>query len=556
MKANNFLSLFLVFFSVAAFSQNVWLNEIHYDNVGTDQGEFLEIALQNPGNYNLADFAVTLYNGNNGGLYDTKTLDQFTAGISSEGITLYYLVFPENGIQNGEEDGLAISYQGTVVPGQFLSWEGTLVAADGPAAGMTSADIGVAEGSTTQPGQSLQLAGSGTQYGEFTWQEAAAATMGALNNDQTFGAFTPDPEPSNYPTEFTALAEGFGITLTWTDATGNQLPHAYLILASDENAIDPPQDGTPVANDPDLADGSAALNIAYGQQTCSFGNLVSSTAYYFKIFPYTNANEFIDYKTDGIPPEATATTSNLTVIHQEDFEDQTLGEWTAVSVTGQQVWATASFSNDWFAKISGWEGQSNENDDWLISPPLNLENYHDEILTFITAMNYTGPLLQVKISTDYAGAGDPYQAEWEILETVLSPGNWEWTPSGEIDISSFNSEAVHIAFQYTSTSSESQTWEVDDIMVIGEGNVGVNDPANPMQLEVYPNPSEGFVQVKLPRGAYDMYVYSSQGIPVHRTGCQGGLIPVDLLKLPHGLYLLEVVERESGDRATSKIIIE
>ncbi len=351
MKKIFLANALFAFLALTAFSQNIWLNEMHYDNAGTDTGEFLELVLQDAGSYDLADFAVTLYNGNNGGQYDSKSLDLFTAGITSNGFTIYYLVFPENGIQNGESDGLAISYQGTVVDGQFLSWEGTLTASDGPAAGMTSEDIGVAESSLTQPGQSLQLAGSGSQYSEFTWQEAATATMGELNNNQTFGAFTPDPEPSNYPTDFAAQPEGFGIVLTWTDATGSQLPRAYLVLASDENAIELPQDGVPVANDPELADGNGALNIDFGEQSCSFDNLLTGTAYYFKIFPYTNSNEFIDYKTDGTPPEATTTTSNLTVIHSEDFESQTLGDWTPVSVTGSQAWNVATFSNEWFANL-------------------------------------------------------------------------------------------------------------------------------------------------------------------------------------------------------------
>jgi len=157
----------LLFLSHLAFSQNIWLNEIHYDNAGTDQGEFIEIALQNAGSYTLSDFTITLYNGNNGAQYDARTMDTFTVGGSVEGITLYYLAFPENGVQNGEEDGLAISYQGTVVAGQFVSWEGVLTATDGPASGMTSTDIGVAESSATLVGQSLQrihLAGSPDSY--------------------------------------------------------------------------------------------------------------------------------------------------------------------------------------------------------------------------------------------------------------------------------------------------------------------------------------------------------------------------------------------------------
>ncbi|HCX73958.1 MAG TPA: hypothetical protein DHM37_09590, partial [Candidatus Cloacimonas sp.] len=43
-----------------------------------------------------------------------------------------------------------------------------------------------------------------------------------------------DPEPSNYPTSFTATANGYDqVDLSWTDATGTTLPDGYLIKANE-----------------------------------------------------------------------------------------------------------------------------------------------------------------------------------------------------------------------------------------------------------------------------------------------------------------------------------
>ena len=47
--------------SLNIMAQNAWLNELHYDNSGTDVGEFLEIVIENPGSYSLSDFSVYLY---------------------------------------------------------------------------------------------------------------------------------------------------------------------------------------------------------------------------------------------------------------------------------------------------------------------------------------------------------------------------------------------------------------------------------------------------------------------------------------------------------------
>ncbi len=550
------ITILLVALGQMALTQNVWLNEIHYDNSGADQGEFIELALQNAGSYALSDFTVTFYNGNSGAQYDTRTLDSFTEGSTVEGITLFYLTFPQDGIQNGTEDGLALSYQGTVVTGQFLSYEGVLTAVDGPANGMTSSDIGVSESSATQAGWSLQLGGTASMYSEFTWQEAQTATMGVVNTNQSFGAFTPDPEPSGYPTDFAASPQGFDIVVTWTDATGNQLPHAYLICIGDGAITDVPQDGTPVANDTDLTDGNGTVNVDFSVQSATISGLTSATTYYFKIFPYTNSGEYIDFKTDGTPPETDATTSNLTVILEEDFESETLGGWTAFSVTGDQVWEPYLFDNNWFARANGFSGGPLENDDWLISPALNLSNYHNEILTFLTAMNYTGPALQVKISTDYAGSGNPGQAEWETLEAVLSPGTWTWTSSGQVDISGYDGTQVYIAFQYTSNTTEASTWEVDDIMIVGESNVGVEDPLRTIDIHLYPNPSDGLIRLDLPDGTYEAALFSLQGNLMGRYELSGQNHTLNLNFVPKGMYILHVTDREIESTVVRKVSIE
>jgi hypothetical protein len=474
-----------------------------------------------------------------------------------EGITLFYLAFPENGIQNGEDDGLAISYQGTVIAGQFLSWEGVLTATDGPASGLASTDIGVSESSATLVGQSLQLGGTGSIYNEFAWQEAQAATMGSINTNQQFGAFTPDPEPSAYPVDFTASPQGFDIVVSWTDATGSQLPDRYVILAGDGIITGTPEDGTPIPDDVDFTDGNGAVNADFAIETVTFSGLTSATTYYFKIFPYTNSGEYIDYKNDGTPPETSAATSNLTVIHQEDFESQTLGQWQAYSVTGDLVWESSSFSNNWFARMSGFSGSPLENDDWLISPALNLENYHNEVLSFITAMNYTGPALQVKISTDYEGSGNPGQAEWATLEAVLSPGSWEWASSGQIDISAYDGNQVFIAFQYTSNTTEAATWEVDDIVVVGEGNVGMADQTPAFDLKVYPNPSNGWITLDLPQGnSYEATLCSIRGETISRFVFDGQSHTFDLGSVPKGIYFLHVYDPGKGSTVVAKVCIE
>ena len=172
-----------LFFSFSCNSQNMWINEIHYDNFGGDVDEFIEVVVENTFVGSLSDIEVIFYNGSNGNIIsqsNPRTLDDFVEGATSNGFTIYSRIL--SSIQNGNPDGMALVNNGVVV--EFLSYEGTLTANEGPAAGMTSTDIGVAEPGAI--GESLQLSGTGNIPSYFTWQAPAVHTRGLINNNQTF----------------------------------------------------------------------------------------------------------------------------------------------------------------------------------------------------------------------------------------------------------------------------------------------------------------------------------------------------------------------------------
>lgn len=165
----------------------VFINEIHYDNSGTDTDEAVEIF--GPAGTNLDDWALYLYNGNGGIVYDTISLDGLIPDQQNGFGTLFF-GGPAAGIQNGAPDGVALVYNYLLPDSaeviQFLSYEGSFTAADGPANGLLSVDIGVSEDGTTPVGYSLQLAGTGAYYEDFYWWDSAQPqTFGTLNTDQS-----------------------------------------------------------------------------------------------------------------------------------------------------------------------------------------------------------------------------------------------------------------------------------------------------------------------------------------------------------------------------------
>ena len=134
-----------------------------------------------------------------------------------------------SGIQNGAPYGLALCYGSHVISGQFLSYEGTIVATNGPAIGITSTDIGVSESSTTPVGKSLQLIGNGTKYSDFTWGGPYTSTFGSVNSNGT----TDQSLPVSLTT-FTAQPSGNSVALTWR--TESEIENMGFILERRQEA--------------------------------------------------------------------------------------------------------------------------------------------------------------------------------------------------------------------------------------------------------------------------------------------------------------------------------
>ncbi len=120
-----------------------------------------------------------------------------------------------------------------------------------------------------------------------------------------------DPEPTNSATNAatTGSPTTSTLTVTWTDSVaGSQAATNYLVLCSTA-AITNPVDGT-AQTDNDCSDGTGALNVSPSTQTSSWTGLSAGTAYFFKIYPYTNTDSDIDYKLSS-PASVGATTQKV-----------------------------------------------------------------------------------------------------------------------------------------------------------------------------------------------------------------------------------------------------
>lgn len=162
------------------------------------------------------------------------------------------------------------------------------------------------------------------------------------------------------------------------------------------------------------------------------------------------------------------------LILTENFDDCDITGWTTISVTGDQVWGCTDFGRN---ETKGYQANGfvsgtgpTENEDWLITPALDLTSAVNERLVFWAITRFGGDAIQVLYSTNYDGAGQPSSFNWTMIPGINLPAENSniWTEVTG-DLSGINSNSVHIAFVYTSSSSAAARWTIDDITVEDPG---------------------------------------------------------------------------------------
>ena len=178
----------------------------------------------------------------------------------------------------------------------------------------------------------------------------------------------------------------------------------------------------------------------------------------------------ISYMYSDVEPQQSSV-QNVTV-YSNDFASD-LGDFTAYSTTGNQTWSWTSYSGDGYAKISGYaSGANQDNEDWLISPQIDLTGTTNTTFNATQTAKYVGGFwdqLSFEVSTDFNGT-DPSAATWTTLTLTNMPTGNDWTfvNSGDIDLSAFDGQKIYIAMKYVSNSSAAATWEVTDLAVKGQ----------------------------------------------------------------------------------------
>jgi len=181
----------------------------------------------------------------------------------------------------------------------------------------------------------------------------------------------------------------------------------------------------------------------------------------------------------------TATTANVTcngvveapasttLPYSEDFATG-FGLCYTKSVSGPaQYWKYSSSGQ--YVYMNGFNTGVLE-EDWLILPGINFNDYFNITLQFESWMRYGADdadnYFKVLYSSDYPGIGDPTPYTWTELTWNYPTAEQVWTPSGAVDMSTVTGSNVYIAFQYHYNVSFYRSWQIDNVSVLA-GNTPV-----------------------------------------------------------------------------------
>ncbi|SEA14233.1 choice-of-anchor J domain-containing protein [Bizionia paragorgiae] len=141
----------------------------------------------------------------------------------------------------------------------------------------------------------------------------------------------------------------------------------------------------------------------------------------------------------------------------DSFEGWTIEEESGV----EDVWT----SNTQYVQGNGYVGVSTANEEWLVSPEIDLTSETGVKFQIAHAVKYADDpsLLKILVSTDYSG--DVLTATWDEITLATAPGVDTLDPSEDYDFSTYDGQTVNIALKYESTITDSGRWRVGSLAI-------------------------------------------------------------------------------------------
>jgi PKD repeat protein len=170
-----------------------------------------------------------------------------------------------------------------------------------------------------------------------------------------------------------------------------------------------------------------------------------------------------------IETAATTLVEATPLVWEEGFDEGSFHQFATVNVSGSFEWQASDYNGEYFARMNGYGDTPAGviNDDWLVTPEINLYAYTGDYISADLAYNYGGPELYVLVSDNYDPDLhlDPNDAHWRDMgPTMPATGNYSFETMGDLsfDLASENFDAGDFGTFTTYSVSSPNNWVIEE----------------------------------------------------------------------------------------------
>ena len=216
-------------------------------------------------------------------------------------------------------------------------------------------------------------------------------------------------------------------------------------------------------------------------------------------------------------------------VYVEPFTTDLSGVDTVSIIGDGQKWKQDSYNSDTYAKMSGYAGGSQPNEDWLILPAIDISSGVNTFLNIYQAINYLNDSayqLDIMVSTDYVA--DVTIATWtSIKENINMPSGDSWTFVESVgSLNDYAGQTIYVAFKYTSSANNAATWEIANISIT-EGDEILEGESNELN-DIY-QLKDGLWNKMLNVHYLNSMDYNAMGAPGSYNSFSSSALPQDYL---------------------------
>ena len=264
--------------------------------------------------------------------------------------------------------------------------------------------------------------------------------------------------------------------------SGNAVLKTNLLIADDANETDITKCLAVQLPSGKVRD---ALNLVDNPD--NYKKFVTLTGSLEKYFGVAGLKSVSKYVIDGVTPDEPETPETPANSYISEAFTNGFGSFTTQETVGDFAWISDA---TYGAKASGYANGASQNaESWLISPAIDFTNETAAYIAFDYVINKGDASAaaanhKLLITNNYTG--DVATTEWtEVNYGAVNNDNWTFHNTGKIALpeSMMGQAAVVIAFKYMSTTANSSTWEIKNVVVSSGTGATPETPETPEEPE-------------------------------------------------------------------------